>query len=254
MDAFLWFYKINAVIMENTYFSVIVPAYNEEKLIAKTLSSLNKAIANAKFSGELIVVDNNSTDKTAQIARDYGATVVFEEKRQIAKARNAGANRAKGNFLFFTDADTVVPIDIFKKLLPILARGKVCGGGVLPEFDVAKNYLFNASLAFWKMISTSFSFAAGCFIFADKKAFNEVGGFNENLFASEEIDLSKKLKKLGRKNKQVFKIFPEIKVLTSARKSELHSLLFLTAIIFTMFPIAVRFKTFCFLWYDCGRD
>ena len=74
--------------------SVIVPAFNEEKLLAQTLGHLKEAIRVFERLGcaaQLIVCDNNSTDQTSQIARDGGAEVVFEPINQIARARNTGA-------------------------------------------------------------------------------------------------------------------------------------------------------------------
>jgi glycosyltransferase involved in cell wall biosynthesis len=235
-------------------FSVIVPAYNEELLLPATLRALKLAIRESNYNGELIVVDNNSTDNTARIANEFGAKVVFEDKKQIACARNAGAANAKGQFLFFADADTLVPPEIFKMILLPMKSGKLCGGGVIPEFMEKYGFFFNASMAFWQLISKSFSVAAGCFIFAEKVAFEKVGGFSEYLYASEEIDLSKKLKSYARKNGKAFKVFVSPKVRTSARKSEMPGKILLTAIIFALFPMAVRFKGLCFLWYDCGRD
>ena len=67
--------------------SVVVPAYNEERLLPATLANLRNLLPAAS---ELIVCDNNSTDGTAQIARAFGAVVVFEPVNQIARARNTG--------------------------------------------------------------------------------------------------------------------------------------------------------------------
>ena len=74
--------------------SVIVPAFNEEKLIGETLRTIQEAMrafARAGWETELVVCDNNSTDRTAELARAAGAVVVFEPVNQIARARNKGA-------------------------------------------------------------------------------------------------------------------------------------------------------------------
>src|SRR5687768_18403295 len=89
--------------------SVIVPAYNEERLLAGSLAATRdamRAFDAAGWTSELIVCDNNSTDRTAEIARAAGATVVFEPHNQIGRARNAGAARATGRWLVFVDADS----------------------------------------------------------------------------------------------------------------------------------------------------
>ena len=89
--------------------SVIVPAYNEERLISKTLGQLRRAMmafSQAGWDSELIVCDNNSTDRTAELARECRATVVFEPINQIARARNSGAAAASGDWYVFVDADS----------------------------------------------------------------------------------------------------------------------------------------------------
>jgi glycosyltransferase involved in cell wall biosynthesis len=88
--------------------SVVVPAFNEERLLAGSLAATRDAMRvfdEAGWATELIVCDNNSTDRTAEIAREAGAAVVFEPN-QIAWARNAGAARASGDWLLFVDADS----------------------------------------------------------------------------------------------------------------------------------------------------
>ncbi len=86
--------------------SVVIPAYNEENYIGKALESLQKQTV-APY--EIIVADNNSTDKTAEIARNFGATVVREEKQGFTPARNRGFNEAQGDIIARIDADTIVP-------------------------------------------------------------------------------------------------------------------------------------------------
>src|SRR5438477_12943490 len=89
--------------------SIIVPAFNEEKLITSSLRQMKKAsaaFAELGWQTELIVCDNNSTDRTGELARAEGALVVFEKMNQIARARNAGARAASGEWLVFVDADS----------------------------------------------------------------------------------------------------------------------------------------------------
>ncbi len=86
--------------------SVVIPAFNEEKRIGLCLKSIqNQSVA----PFEIIVVDNNSTDNTAKIAKEMGAKVIFEKNQGISFARNAGFNNAKGEIIARTDADTIVP-------------------------------------------------------------------------------------------------------------------------------------------------
>ena len=90
-------------------YSVIIPAYNEENWLPQTLAGLKTAMAASDLPGEIIVVDNNSTDRTAQIAASHGARVIFERRNQISRARNAGAGAARRGHLIFLDADTLIP-------------------------------------------------------------------------------------------------------------------------------------------------
>ncbi len=85
-------------------FSVVIPAYNEEELIGDCLTSLARQNFGDPF--EIIVVDNNSTDRTAEIARSRGATVVREETRGVCWARQSGTVAASGEIVISTDADT----------------------------------------------------------------------------------------------------------------------------------------------------
>ena len=86
--------------------SFVIPSYNEEKYLPQTIEAITTAIGKTGLisNWEVIVVDNNSTDNTAAVAKEKGAVVVHEKVRQIAKARNAGGRYASGDFLFFVDA------------------------------------------------------------------------------------------------------------------------------------------------------
>ena len=88
--------------------SVVIPALNEEKNIGKCLESLKNQ---KEKPYEIIVVDNYSEDKTAQIAKSFGAKVIKEKKLGISYARNRGFNSAKGDIIARIDADTVAPSD-----------------------------------------------------------------------------------------------------------------------------------------------
>jgi len=80
-------------------YSIIIPAYNEAQQLPLTLPAIREAMSALDARGELIVVDNNSTDATAQVAERHGAAVVFEPINMISKARNAGAKAAKSSVL-----------------------------------------------------------------------------------------------------------------------------------------------------------
>src|SRR5581483_1864344 len=110
--------------------SFIVPAYNEALLIGRTLGALHAAAGAVGEPYEIIVADDASTDATAAIAQAHGAQVVSVSHRQIAATRNAGARRARGEFLFFVDADTLLPTAAVSEAVHRMRRGAVGGGFV----------------------------------------------------------------------------------------------------------------------------
>ena len=104
--------------------SIVVPAFNEEQLLPaslKAISDASAAFTEAGWTTELIVCDNNSTDRTAEIAAAAGAIVVFEPVNQISRARNAGAARATGDWLLFIDADSFPTRELFADLVAEIA-------------------------------------------------------------------------------------------------------------------------------------
>jgi glycosyltransferase involved in cell wall biosynthesis len=205
--------------------SVIVPAFNEEKLIGETLERIRHATASfAKlgWSTELIVCDNNSTDSTAALARAAGAEVVFEPVNQIGRARNCGAEAATGDWLVFVDADSRPTPGLFADVARHIESGRCLAGGSTVRLD-ERLFLADFWVGCWNVFSRVRKWAAGSFIFCETKAFREVGGFDLDLFVSEELDLSKKLNKLARRQKKKVVILHRHPLLTSARKLRLYS-------------------------------
>jgi glycosyltransferase involved in cell wall biosynthesis len=88
--------------------SFVIPAFNEELLLGRTLCAPNEAARASGHPFEVVVVDDGSTDRTATLAREHGARVIAVNHRQIAATRNAGAREATGEMLIFVDADTIV--------------------------------------------------------------------------------------------------------------------------------------------------
>jgi glycosyltransferase involved in cell wall biosynthesis len=207
---------------ENPAKSVVIPAFNEARFIAGTIRSVLDAKIRYKGSVEIIVVDNNSTDATGKIAGSLGATVVFEPINQIARARNAGARAATGDYLVFLDADTTLKGDIFDKVEANLSSGRVIGGGAWVEPDtgwlgrVLFKYAVNYALALKNV-------TVGPFLYCETNAFHRVGGFDEALYAAEEFSLARRLKAEGSKDYKIWKIIKydrRHRVVTSSRKFE----------------------------------
>ena len=241
-------------------FSLIIPAWNEAAFLPDTLDVALKALreieALGEHVGELIVVDNNSTDETASIASDLGVKVVFEPINQIARARNRGASVAMGEALIFLDADSQCSVELLQHVLNQLEAGSTVGGGSTIAADRPIEGAALRTLNFWNRIATSLCLAAGCFVFCRKDAFDQVGGFNTKVYAGEEIYLSRALKKWGRRRSMRFEIATVSPVVTSVRKLDWYNApqLIRQALI-VLIPGAVYSKALCKTWYGGGsRD
>jgi len=202
--------------MTPTTVSFIVPAHNEEPLLPATLSAIHAAAAACGIEYEIIVADDASTDRTAQIAAEAGACVVAVQHRQIAATRNSGARAASGGTFVFVDADTLINPEVLLRAVEALAQGAV-GGGATVSFDGQVPLYAKVVLPLMTMLMRWTRLAAGCFVFCTRSAFDAAGGFDERLFGAEEIALSAALKKLGS-----FVILRET-VLTSGRKLRTYS-------------------------------
>jgi glycosyltransferase involved in cell wall biosynthesis len=227
----------------------IVPAHNEEGVIAGALEALFAAAATLGDTFEVIVVDDASTDRTSEIARDMGAKVVAVNVRQIGAARNAGARAAAGDFFIFVDADTWVNAPVVAAAVDAMRSGAV-GGGAGVRLDAPVPWWVPPFMVFLVWSFARVKWAAGCFLFARRDAFETAGGFDERYFASEEIFLSRALKRRGR-----FVILKE-QVLTSGRKLRLRSS---GQILRQMLPLAfgtavLQKRENLDLWYRGGRE
>lgn len=205
--------------------SVIIPAFNEERLLGESLAKVNEAMtafARRGWTAELIVCDNNSTDRTAEIARAAGAQVIFEPINQIGRARNRGASIATGDWLIFIDADTHPSAALFDDVAAHIATDQCLAGGSTIRLEAGYRS-GDVITALWNRTSRMFRLMAGSFIFCDAAAFRKLGGFNSELFASEELELSKRLKKLARTERKRIVILHRHPILTSARKLRLYT-------------------------------
>jgi len=230
--------------------SVIVPAWNEADYLADTLSALQRGAEQAGIPIETIVVDNASTDATRAIALAHGARVVDESERRIARVRNTGARAAKAPGLLFVDADTRVEAVHLRAARDALDRDWA-GGGAMITFDRVDGTLQRLGLAGWNALSRRLHLAAGCFVFVRAGLYAELGGFSEKVYAGEEIDYSRRLRRLARQRGLRFDVLDTPPVVSSARKVDWfrpwqHALVLLT---FVLFPWAGRFRRLTWFWY-----
>jgi glycosyltransferase involved in cell wall biosynthesis len=238
--------------------SVIVPAFNEARELDATLSSIRAAlaaVAEAGWRAELIVCDNNSTDRTSDIARAAGATVVFEPFNQISRARNTGAAAAQGDWLVFVDADSRPTRELLADMVTAIRGGRCLAGGSTVRFD-GSNQVVTFVGKCWNVVSRVTRWAAGSFVFCEASAFREVGGFSLALFAGEEVDLFRRLKRLARRRGRTIEILSRHPLLTRDRKARLYTPA--EGARFTLKTVLLGGRTLrsrkeCFQWYDGRR-
>lgn len=185
---------------KHPHISVVVPALNEEKYLEKNLMTLmNQSYKNF----EIIVVDNNSTDHTAQIAKKYGAIVISCHEKGVGAARQAGFLKAKGTIIATTDADNLLPEDWLTTISQRFEKDKkmVAYGGLFRLYSgpfsarIAVKYLGYSAFQVDKLFSGKWSLIAQNMA-VRKDAFLQVGGFKK-VQMGEDADLAQRLAAVG---------------------------------------------------------
>lgn len=232
-------------------YAIIIPAYNEAEELPATLAAVLTAMGQQKLRGECVVVDNNSNDATTEIALSAGADrVVFEPINQIARARNAGAKSTEARWLIFIDADTRIQPGLLSSTLQQLSA-KSAGGGSLMLFEGTASCVGHCGIHIWNKISQLSKTAAGGYLYCRKDAFDAIGGFDEKLYASEEIRFSRLLRKWAKQNDCSVNILTDFPAQTSTRKLAWYSGgQILAWVAFMMLvPFAVYSRGLCSFWY-----
>ena len=233
--------------------SFVVPAHNEQACLGRTLEAIHESARAEGQPYEIIVVDDASTDATAEIARQNNARVISVNHRQIAATRNAGARAAHGDRLFFVDADTTINPRAVAAALRQMDKGAVGGGAPtwLAKGEVVPFYIRNLAILFL-VGSKLIGFTGGAFMFCTREAFQATGGFNERLYWSEEISFALTLKREGR-----FVVLWE-RVLTSGRRFRAMSGLPMLAVCLraALSPakMTTRRSSVEKIWYDSNRE
>jgi glycosyltransferase involved in cell wall biosynthesis len=197
--------------------SVVIPAFNEELYLPKTLSSILRAGAECRCGMELIVVDNASADRTAEVAKEFGAFVVHEQVHNIARVRNVGAEAARGDVLVFIDADTLVPHQFFDKVAEAMSD-PACLGGSPDIVHQVRSSLLRAYLRAWRRIGIKLGMAQGAAQFCRKSAFKILNGYDESQFMGEDVDFYWRLRKLCANAGGYLKFLDDVTVIPSPRR------------------------------------
>lgn len=179
--------------------SIIVPAYNEEAYLRPTLQAIKDAIS-AIDGYEVIVVDNESTDRTRVIAAEMGVRIVDEHEHNISAIRNAGGRNASGDVLIFIDADTIVRADLFEKILDVMSDSKCVGGSVAVQYGEASRKWVRYYLMGWQFWGRVLKMRQGAAQFCRRNVFNKLGGYDESIFLGEDIEFQWRLAKFARRS------------------------------------------------------
>lgn len=205
--------------------SVVLPAYNEEATLDRTLRKTRSALEandHLGISWEIVVCDNNSTDRTAEIAREHGATVIHEPVNQISRARNTGAAASRGQWLLFLDADSYPPPGLIAETIEVMQSDDGIGCSSTIQVEDGP-WWYRASLEGHNLEMRLFRTGVGVYLLCRAEAFRQIGGFSTDLFALEELEFLKRLKAHARQTGTSFRVLYRHPVVTSGRKGRLHS-------------------------------
>ena len=169
--------------------SVIIPTLNEEKYLPSLLSDLK----GVKEIQEIIIVDGSSEDNTVKLAKKAKTLIISTKKRNGSYQRNLGANKAKGEWLLFIDADMRIPKGTIKKL----SKPKTTATPLFTIKNKTVRYIIFVEPANWIARLTPGMFMRGGCLLVKKSTFNKTGGFNPNMAVAEDADLGQRLRKQG---------------------------------------------------------
>ncbi len=204
-------------------FSLIIPAYNEERFLPRLLDSVDAAArryAHGAAAVEVIVVDNASTDRTAELARERGCRVVPCAKRSIAAARNAGGAAARGEFVGFVDTDTRIHPDTFDAIERALASNRIVGGATGCTLE---RWSLGLAVTFAVLVPVVWltGFDVGV-VFCRRRDFEATGGYDESLRVAEDVRFLLELRRVGRRQGKRLTRLTHVKAVASTRKFDQH--------------------------------
>ena len=201
--------------------SVIIPAFNEARYLPGTLESIQRASehlrSKAEVDVEVIVVDNNSTDETATVAGDMGATVIQEPVQGIGRARNRGASAAQGDVVVFVDADVCVPVTLLEAIHEAMSAPACIGGGAKVDYRPRRRVM-RVYLRWWRQLARLTAMVQGPTQFCRRSAVDFVGGYDERVWIGEDVDFFWSLRKPARKTRQTVRIVRCPRVVPSTRR------------------------------------
>ena len=200
--------------------SVVIPAYNEEAFIRQTLEALTAQADIDKTAYEIIVVDNNCVDMTAEIAVSLGARVIKESKAGVGWARTAGFAAANAPLIATTDADSTTPTNWLASIVEAFEDPGVVAVGGSVTYDIDHELMHavvNRSIPYLheidRLIHANAYHLVGANMAVRRTAFDEIQGWKASLSLGEDMDLSHRIAQIG-----TIKFLSDLRVLTSDRR------------------------------------
>jgi glycosyltransferase involved in cell wall biosynthesis len=226
--------------------SVIIPAFNEETCLPATLAAVREAADGLRC--DVIVVDNESTDRTREIALALGAVVVSESVHNIGTVRNTGARAARGDVLVFVDADTWIPPGLLRAISARLQRADCMGGAVAVDYGPVRRRWMRWYLKGWAFWGRVFNMKQGAAQFCRRDTFAAIGGYDESIYMGEDVEFYWRLTRHVRGSGAVLAFLDSPRVKTSSRRFDRMSVVRTLAL---THPVAIRlFWKQRWMWTD----
>ncbi len=219
--------------MNKIKISVIIPAYNEEKYIGECIKSVKRQKTENNY--EIIVVDNNSKDKTKEIAKKHKVMVINEKKQGVGAARRTGTEHAKGEIVIHIDADTLLYPDHLERVYEHFKKDSelICLGGIFLFYDaplwknILRKVLYKPVLFFANIMSKGVIGPSGNNMAFRNDAYKKTKGFNKKLKFGEDNEICRTLSDVGK-----IMTNTKLKVQISSRRYQLDKNFFIYTINF----------------------
>jgi len=244
-------------VMNSQGISIVIPAYNEEAFLPVTLGSVREAIQlferSMEHPAEIVVINNNSTDRTREVAETLGARVIFHEKRNISSVRNAGIRHAKYELIVAIDADCSLPQDSLVKIWEFMRDEKNVGAALGVKVITDKALSRVVASCIQALVGFISGIHGAMFVFRRQAAL-EAGGFPEDRLVAEDSAFAISMRKYGRARGKKFGMLKSVKVGTLERKDiSLLQVPRLTIQIVRAFTGAKQRPEDLKFWYDPDR-
>ncbi|MGI9326339.1 MAG: glycosyltransferase [Pseudomonadales bacterium] len=204
------------MLISNPQISVVIPAHNEENYLPKCLTAISKSRDQHSLDVETVVVLNRCTDRTEQIASEFGAKIVREDTKNIARIRNVGVRASNSHIVVTIDADSYMAQGTLDEILELLSNPKIVAGGAdfQPE---RKSIPILLSYGISKLMAKRAGGSMALYWFR-RPAFEAIGGFDEKRPLGEDIDFSSRLRTYAESIGCEYSMLKSSHVVTSCRK------------------------------------